>query len=164
MLRGEVPWKRKRQGGASRSGLWTGSGSSPTRRPRRATGWGGSAWMRRAAAGRAGSGRGVRPRPSAADAATARRPAPPTAPRRDAGRERPAYGRRRRGSARRRVAGQRLAVHLIRNASGPRPPAVRSDGVLPPRKLRAVVEYIEEHLDGSPTLEQMAATAHLSVY
>jgi len=32
------------------------------------------------------------------------------------------------------------------------------------RKLRAVVEYIEEHLDGSPTLEQMAATAHLSVY
>jgi len=27
-----------------------------------------------------------------------------------------------------------------------------------------VVEYIEEHLDGSPTLEQMAATAHLSVY
>jgi AraC family transcriptional regulator len=57
-----------------------------------------------------------------------------------------------------------LAVHLIRNASGPRPPAVRSDSVLPPLKLRAVVEYIEEHLDGSPTLEQMAATAHLSVY
>jgi AraC family transcriptional regulator len=57
-----------------------------------------------------------------------------------------------------------LAVHLIRNASGPRPLAVRSDGSLPPGKLRAVVEYIEEHLDGSPTLEQMAATAHLSVY
>ena len=57
-----------------------------------------------------------------------------------------------------------LAVHLIRNASGPRPPALRSESVLPARKLRAVVEYIEEHLDGSPTLEQMAATAHLSVY
>jgi AraC family transcriptional regulator len=27
-----------------------------------------------------------------------------------------------------------------------------------------VEEYIEEHLDGSPSLEQMAATAHLSVY
>jgi AraC family transcriptional regulator len=57
-----------------------------------------------------------------------------------------------------------LAVHLIRNASGARPPAVRSDGALPRRKLRAVVEYIEEHLDGSPTLEQMAAASHLSVY
>ena len=57
-----------------------------------------------------------------------------------------------------------LAVHLIRHASVPRLPAGRSDGALPPGKLRAVVEYIEEHLDGSPTLEQMAATAHLSVY
>jgi AraC family transcriptional regulator len=57
-----------------------------------------------------------------------------------------------------------LAVHLIRNASGFRPQAVRSDGALPPGKLRAVVEYIEEHLDGSPTLEQMAVTVHLSVY
>jgi AraC family transcriptional regulator len=57
-----------------------------------------------------------------------------------------------------------LAVHLIRNASGPRASAVQSDGVLPPRKVRSVVEYIEEHLDGSPTLEQMAATVHLSVY
>jgi AraC family transcriptional regulator len=57
-----------------------------------------------------------------------------------------------------------LAVHLVRNASGPRPPAGRSDGALPQRKLRAVVEYIEEHLDASPTLEQMAAVAHLSAY
>jgi AraC family transcriptional regulator len=57
-----------------------------------------------------------------------------------------------------------LAVHLIRNASAPRLPAGRSDGALPQRKLRAVVEYIEEHLDASPTLEQMAATTHLSVY
>ena len=36
--------------------------------------------------------------------------------------------------------------------------------MLPRGRLRAVVEYIEEHLDGSPSLEQMAATAHLSVY
>src|SRR5262245_43042736 len=57
-----------------------------------------------------------------------------------------------------------LAVHLVRNASGPRPPASRSDGALPQRKLRAVVEYVEEHLDVSPTLGQMAAIAHLSAY
>ena len=57
-----------------------------------------------------------------------------------------------------------LAVHLIRNASSPRPPAVRSDGALPPRKLRAVVEYIEEHLDASLSLEQLAAVARLSPY
>jgi AraC family transcriptional regulator len=56
-----------------------------------------------------------------------------------------------------------LAVHLIRNASVPRPPARRADGALPQGKLRAVVEYVEEHLDGL-TLEQMAAAAHLSVY
>jgi AraC family transcriptional regulator len=36
--------------------------------------------------------------------------------------------------------------------------------VLPRGKLRAVVEYIEEHLDAGLTLEQMAAAAHLSVY
>jgi len=57
-----------------------------------------------------------------------------------------------------------LAVHLIRNASARRPPVGRSDGALPPGKLRAVIEYIEEHLDASPTLEQMAAVAHLSAY
>ena len=57
-----------------------------------------------------------------------------------------------------------LAVHLIRRTSGPRPPAGGSDGALPQRKLRAVVEYIEEHLDASPTLEQLAAVAHLSAY
>src|SRR5262249_23687653 len=31
-------------------------------------------------------------------------------------------------------------------------------------KLRAVIEYIEEHLDARLTLERMAAAAHLSVY
>jgi AraC family transcriptional regulator len=57
-----------------------------------------------------------------------------------------------------------LAVHLIRNASIPRPPARRTYGALPQRKLRAVVEYIEEHLEATVTLEQMAAAAHLSPY
>ena len=57
-----------------------------------------------------------------------------------------------------------LAVHLIRNASAPRPPTRRTYGALPQTKLRAVIEYIEEHLDASPTLEQMAAVAHLSAY
>jgi len=57
-----------------------------------------------------------------------------------------------------------LAVHLIRNASAPRPPARRTDGALPQGRLRGVVEYVEEHLDTALTLEQMAAAAHLSVY
>src|SRR5262245_7291697 len=55
-----------------------------------------------------------------------------------------------------------LAVHLIRNASAPRPPARRTDGALPRGKLRAVLEYIEEHLDAGLTLDQLAAVAHLS--
>jgi AraC family transcriptional regulator len=57
-----------------------------------------------------------------------------------------------------------LAVHLIRNASAPRPPARRTDGALPQGRLRAVVEYVEEHPDTALTLEQMAAAARLSVY
>jgi AraC family transcriptional regulator len=55
-----------------------------------------------------------------------------------------------------------LAVHLIRNASAPRSPARRTYDALPQAKLRAVVEYIEGHLDGGLTLEQMAVAAHLS--
>jgi AraC family transcriptional regulator len=55
-----------------------------------------------------------------------------------------------------------LAVHLIRFALTPRPPAPRRAGTLPRTKLRAVVEYVEEHLDRSPTLEQLAAVARLS--
>jgi AraC family transcriptional regulator len=57
-----------------------------------------------------------------------------------------------------------LAVHLIRSASAPRPTARRTDSALPRGKLRAVVAYIEENLDASLTLEQMAAAAHLSAY
>ena len=39
-----------------------------------------------------------------------------------------------------------------------------TDGVLPRRKLLTVIEYIMENLEGSPTLERMAAVAHLSPY
>jgi AraC family transcriptional regulator len=57
-----------------------------------------------------------------------------------------------------------LAVHLIRKASSPRNAPVRSDGALAPRKLGAVLEYIEEHLDAGLTLGKIAAAAHLSPY
>jgi AraC family transcriptional regulator len=57
-----------------------------------------------------------------------------------------------------------LAVHLIRNASAPRQSAGRTYGALPRGRLRAAVEYIEDHLHVSPSLEQMAAVAHLSPY
>ena len=57
-----------------------------------------------------------------------------------------------------------LAVHLIRHVLAPRSPARGRDGTLPRGRLRAVVEYIEEHLDSCPTLEQMATVANLSVY
>jgi AraC family transcriptional regulator len=57
-----------------------------------------------------------------------------------------------------------LAVHLIRHVLAPRQPARRRDGTLPRAKLRAVVEYIEEHLNAGPTLEHMAAIARLSPY
>jgi len=57
-----------------------------------------------------------------------------------------------------------LAVHLIRHVSAPRQPTRRRDGALSRAKLRAVVEYIEEHLEGDLTLERMAAVAHLSAY
>ena len=57
-----------------------------------------------------------------------------------------------------------LAVHLIRHALSPRRLARRPDGTLPRGRLRAVFEYIDEHLDASPTLEQMAAVAGVSTY
>jgi AraC family transcriptional regulator len=55
-----------------------------------------------------------------------------------------------------------LAVQLIRHVSAPRQSTRRRDGTLPRARLRAVVEYIEAHLDAGPTLEQMAAIARLS--
>jgi AraC family transcriptional regulator len=57
-----------------------------------------------------------------------------------------------------------VAVHLIRHFSAPRRLERGRDGVLPRGRLRAVVEYIEEHLDAGLTLEQMAAAARLSAY
>jgi AraC family transcriptional regulator len=57
-----------------------------------------------------------------------------------------------------------LAVHLIRHTTGGRRLPASADGVLRPRKLRTVIEYIMENLGGSPTLEQMAAVVHLSPY
>src|SRR5262245_39763481 len=55
-----------------------------------------------------------------------------------------------------------LAVHLIRYVLTPRQPAGRRAGTLPRARLRAVVEYIEEHLDTGLTLEQIAAIAGVS--
>jgi AraC family transcriptional regulator len=57
-----------------------------------------------------------------------------------------------------------LAVHLIRHLVAPRRLARGRDGTLSRGRLRAVVEYIEEHLGASPTLERMAAVARLSAY
>jgi AraC family transcriptional regulator len=57
-----------------------------------------------------------------------------------------------------------LAVHLIRHVLAPRRPARGRDGTLPRGRLRAVVEYIEEHFGAGPNLEQMAAVARLSAY
>ena len=57
-----------------------------------------------------------------------------------------------------------LAVHMIRNASTPHTPVRRADGALPQRKLRHVVECIEERLDTNLTLQQLASAAHLSAY
>ena len=55
-----------------------------------------------------------------------------------------------------------LAVHLIRHVLAPRRPARGRDGVLPRGRLRAVEEYIEEHLDGCPTPAQLAAVVRLN--
>ncbi|MBV8612114.1 MAG: helix-turn-helix transcriptional regulator [Singulisphaera sp.] len=57
-----------------------------------------------------------------------------------------------------------LAVHLIRHVAVPRRPERGRDGALPRARLRAVVAYVEDHLDAGPSLEQMAAVARLSPY
>src|SRR5262245_25519020 len=57
-----------------------------------------------------------------------------------------------------------LAVHLLRHVLAPRRPPRGRDGVLPRGRLRAVVEYIEEHLDACPTLAQLAAVVGLNPY
>jgi AraC family transcriptional regulator len=57
-----------------------------------------------------------------------------------------------------------LAVQLIRHVLAPRQPERRRDGRLPQARLRAVVEYIEEHLEAGPTREQMAALVRLNTH
>ena len=57
-----------------------------------------------------------------------------------------------------------LAVHPIRHVLAPRQPARRREGTLPRAKLRTIVEYVEDHLDASPTLKEMAALVRLSTY
>jgi AraC family transcriptional regulator len=57
-----------------------------------------------------------------------------------------------------------LAVQLLRQVLAPRRSAHGRDGALPREKLRAVVEYIEDHLDAGLTLAQLAATVHRSAY
>jgi AraC family transcriptional regulator len=55
-----------------------------------------------------------------------------------------------------------LAVHLIRHIVAPGRAVHGRDGTLPPGRLRAVLEYIEEHLDSAPTLAEIAAVAGLN--
>jgi AraC family transcriptional regulator len=57
-----------------------------------------------------------------------------------------------------------LAVQLIRHITGHRRLKATADGVLPRPKLRLVIEYIMENLEGTPTLDQMAAVVRLSPY
>ena len=56
-----------------------------------------------------------------------------------------------------------LAVQLVRYVSECRRQR-RKDGEFSPARLRAVVNYIEGHLEAGPNLGQMAAVAHLSPY
>ncbi len=57
-----------------------------------------------------------------------------------------------------------LAVQLIRHVLDPRRPGRGSDGALPRGRLHSVVEYVEEHLDAVPSLEDLDAVARLSPY
>ena len=57
-----------------------------------------------------------------------------------------------------------LTVHLIRHILAPYQPVHTPDGALPRKKLRAVVEYVEEHLGSGLTLDRIAAVVHLSPY
>ena len=57
-----------------------------------------------------------------------------------------------------------LAVHLLRHFTTPGRLERGRDGALSRGRLRAIVEYIEGHLNTSLSLGQLAAAAHLSVY
>jgi AraC-like DNA-binding protein len=55
-----------------------------------------------------------------------------------------------------------IAVHLLRHVPSRQQSARTGRNELSRAKLRAVLEFVEEHLHDSPTLEQMAAVARLS--
>jgi AraC family transcriptional regulator len=55
-----------------------------------------------------------------------------------------------------------LVVHLIRHIFGFRQSGFHEPGVLPRRKLGAIIDYIMANLDNRPRLEQMAEMVHLS--
>jgi AraC family transcriptional regulator len=57
-----------------------------------------------------------------------------------------------------------LAVHLLRHLAAPRLLQRGRDGALPRGRLRAVVEHIEEHLQGCPSLAQIPAVVGLNPY
>jgi AraC family transcriptional regulator len=57
-----------------------------------------------------------------------------------------------------------LAVHLLRHLSSSGPADPNRGGVLAKPKLRAVLEYIHEHLDAELCLDHLAALAHMSPY
>jgi AraC family transcriptional regulator len=60
--------------------------------------------------------------------------------------------------------GNVLAVRLLRQFVAPGLAAPGPRHVLPRRKLQAVLDYIEGHLDAELTLERLARVAHLSPY
>ena len=57
-----------------------------------------------------------------------------------------------------------LSIHLIRHTLAPHQLQRRRDSALPRGRLKAVVEYLEENLDASLSLGQLAAVARLSPY
>src|SRR5262249_50451332 len=57
-----------------------------------------------------------------------------------------------------------LGVQLIRQTLSPYRPDPARKNALSQKQLRAVMQYIEEHLEEGLTLEQMAAKANLSPY
>jgi AraC family transcriptional regulator len=60
--------------------------------------------------------------------------------------------------------GNVLAVHLLRRFSAPGPADPRRGGGLPKPRLRAVIEYIHEHLDAELSLDHLAAVARMSPF
>jgi AraC family transcriptional regulator len=60
--------------------------------------------------------------------------------------------------------GNVLAVHLLRKFAAPVQTDTSPGGTLPGNKLRAVTDYIHEHLDAELSLNHLAAVAHMSPY